>query len=257
MKKERIIALSILGFIMFSFLISVVSAQELLKSPMIDKIQEISKKIFANDKTYDYFKNILSPEILFGILIFFVIFAIISTISIFKSKLIRITLSIVIAILSAGFIPVEWINPLLNQYEAIGVLITLGFPFVLIFLFLKNAAPENALVHRIVFSAFFIITLINFMINIGKIDQLTIILYVGILILNAVMILWSSEILKFIWKAELQSAFDKAEEIRQLVAKNELQKAKEALENAKGLLPAGTVQRMQGYIAKKEAAAKK
>lgn len=236
MKKGhvRILALSILALFLVSFLIGVVNAADdaqTISSSLISKIQEILTNLFSTNSTgYDYFKNIFSPEVLFGVLIFLLIFAIFSSIDLFSNKWVSIPLSIVVAVLAAGFIPSQWFLPLLNQYTAIGILLSLAFPFVLIFLFLRKIAPYNGLVHKLVFSIFFIITLVNAVINWSSLtDKFSQLIYVLLLILNAAMFGWSINIFRAIWKEEVKNASENYNSILSLINANRLAEAKDAL----------------------------
>ncbi|NMB81700.1 MAG: hypothetical protein GYA14_07760, partial [Ignavibacteria bacterium] len=172
---------------------------------------------------------ILSPEILFGILIFLVIFAIIDQIPVFSSTGIKVTLSIVIAILAGGFIPSEWFLPLLNQYTALGVLITLILPFVLIFYFLKSVSPFSSLLHKLVFGAYFIIAFINWLIyNPSLADQkLVRTMYILLLIIDAIMFFASVKIFKAIWEEELKEDVSGWKRMQDLIREGDKAKAEE------------------------------
>jgi hypothetical protein len=242
MKKGVVLLFGVLFFAVF--ILGVVSAAD---SQIIDKFKEI----LEFDKNYDYVSNILSPEILFGILIFLVIFAIVDQIGLFNQTWIKITLSIVVAILSAGFIDMAWVQPLLNQYSALGITITLLFPFVLVFYFLRKVAPYSGLVHKIVWGVFLIITIINAFLNWSKVDgTFPQVIYAIIIIGCLVMLSYGKEIFKKMFKEEVQEAVDKYDEILQLIAANNKAEAKKALSGIGSQLSPAQKSRLQAEIAK-------
>ncbi len=202
-----------------------------LKGKMLGKINDIFTNIFKGDEKYDYFTNILSPEILLGILVFLIIFAIIDHISIFRGKKwLSVGLSIVVSILAAGFIDPTWIKPIFNQYQALGILISFALPFVFIFYFLKEVAPYNQLVHRLIWGAFSIIVIINLIINWKSIDLvISKWLYVILIIMSLIMLFWGKRIFKAIFKEELHQAIDSYQQILDLITAKQKADAQNAL----------------------------
>ena len=70
MKNKRMLLSFLTIGITFFALLTFVSAQEDFKGVFIDKISEILAKAFGGDTAYNYVANILSPQILFGLLVF-------------------------------------------------------------------------------------------------------------------------------------------------------------------------------------------
>lgn len=206
-KGAKIFAFVILGLVLTSFLISAVSAATVI-SGFGDKLSSLVDTIFSGStNTKDYVQNILSPEILFGLLIFLVVFAIISTLPLFKdgAPWIKTTLSIVVGILAGGFIDPSWIKPLINQYSALGVTISFVLPFVLIFYFMKKTIPSNAFLQRFVWTVFGIAILFNAIINWNSTDtKITKTLYIILIIAALVMILFAKKILGLMFKEGLK-----------------------------------------------------
>jgi hypothetical protein len=235
----------VIGLFFAAMFAGIVSAQTAIPSNFLENILNA-----FSGSTADFLRNIISPEILFGVLIFLVVFAIVNHISIFKKpEWLPIPLSIVIALLSAAFIPADFIKPLLNQYTAIGVTITLLVPFVLIFYFLKEIAPHNQFVQKAVWGVFFAITAFNAWINWSAADSsITHFLYFIIIIGSIVMFAFGRRILAMIWREELQGAVEKYDEIAALIAQNQIAEAEKALRTVGSQLPPGTQARLAQQI---------
>jgi hypothetical protein len=235
----------VIGLFLTTILAGIVSAQTATTSNFLDNLL----KAFSGS-TADFLRNIISPEILFGVLIFLIVFAIVNHISVFKKPdWLPIPLSIVIALLSAAFIPADFIKPLLNQYTAIGVTITLLVPFVLIFYFLKEIAPHNLFVQKTVWGVFFVITAFNAWINWSVTDSsITHFLYFIIIIGSILMFAFGRKILAMIWREELQGAVEKYDQIAALIAQNQIAEAEKALRTIGSQLPEGTRARLAQQI---------
>lgn len=275
--SRKILVLCLFSILLASFIMSVASAQPATQSATqpssedsprdiptqvnptipptitpttpIVKVQEIFIKIFRGDENYDYFNNVLSPQILFGILIFLIIFAIISQIGFFNKPWLRFGTSLVISILSAGFINPEWFGPLINQYTAIGVTISLVLPFALLFYFLKNIAPHNRLVQKLVWGIFFIIVFVNILMNWSELNsKITKWIYGGIAAGSFIMIIAGHKIFNYLFKEELHSAIEQVEEINALIQANDKQKATAALYTFKSSLSAASYNRLKSKI---------
>lgn len=201
MKKEmKVLGIFLLGLMTISLIASFVAAQN--EQP-IDIFKNTLNAFFGGE-SYDYLSSIFSPQILFGILIFLIIFSIISSIGIFGRKTwLSVSISIVVSILSAGFIDADWYGPLINQYTAIGITISLLLPFVLLFYFIKKVAPLNRFVHEVIWVTYFVIVLINAVLNWKQeLSSFTKMLYVLIMILAGVMIISGNKIMYWIFKEE-------------------------------------------------------
>jgi len=182
-KGTKVFALSLFSLLALSFLVGIVSAAWNVKDTFIDTFSNLFSGNISN--ATDFFKTLLVPEILFGVLIFLVVFAIISKISLFGPDWVKVSVSIVVAILAGGFIDVEVLLPILNQYSALGILISFYLPFVLIFYFLREIAPNNLLVARLVWWGYAFIMVINSFFNKSQLDNTTTWLY-WIIIIAAV-----------------------------------------------------------------------
>lgn len=170
-KAGKIIALSILTIFAISIFAGVISAAWNVKDTFIETFGNILE--FNSFK--DFFKNVLSPEILFGLLIFLIIFAIIEKMPLFGgSSWIKVTISIVLAFLAGGFIDTSVLLPILNQYTALGITISFLLPFVLIFYFLKEIAPQNRLLQKTVWIVYAIVIFLNAFVNWDRLENPTI-----------------------------------------------------------------------------------
>ena len=249
MKKEtRLLSIVLVSLLLVTLLAGIVAAQE--NTLAIDKLKEILSSLFGGDETYDYIGNILSPQILFGVLIFLIIFAIIDHISVFSSKKwLSVTVSIVIGILAAGFIESDWIKPLLNQYTALGVAITFLIPFVLLFYFMKEIAPHNLFVQKFVWWVFFIAVVVNLIINWDKTDsKITRGLYLVIGLFAIIMAIKGDAILKMLFREELHEAVDKYTELQEFIKAGETAKANAALYTLGPQLSASEKAKLQAQI---------
>lgn len=175
-----------------------------------NKVSEIFQNAIGGETNYNYFSNILSPIILFGILIFLVIFAVISQISIFSNnKGIKLAVAVVVALLASLFIDQAWINPLLNGYEAIGILILFAIPFVLLFYFVKEVIPHQRLLQHLVWFIFFIIVGVNLIINVvnGHVAKYSLEwwIYMLVLLLSGLMFLVGQHVIDILFKENLIS----------------------------------------------------
>jgi hypothetical protein len=230
---KRVLILGLFSLLLVS-LIGFVSAQT-IKDDVIKIITDI-----LNGESASFVKDILSPQILFGILIFLVIFAIISKISLFGTSGIKIAVSAVIAVLSAGFISIEWIYPLLNQYTAMGITITLLLPFALIFYFVKEIAPHNKLMHHVIWGTFLVIVIVNaftnwYVIPAGQ-QTLTKVLYWIIMIASTVMFAFGNKIYSYMFKKELDEAISQYKDANKV----QIEAAINKLEESKTYLTAGS-----------------
>jgi len=200
----------------------------------VEKLSEILTNALGGSTGYDFVSNILSPQILFGLLVFLVVFAIVEQISLFnKNRVISVIISVVIGILAGGFINPAWIQPLLNQYEALGVAITFLIPFALIFYFLKEVAPTNQLVQKFVWVIYLIIVIITYFLNSTKIVGFwPTTIYIAAGVGSIIMLFWGTIIYHMFWENELDTAFANQQKIRNLVLANDKQKAYDALLNS-------------------------
>lgn len=167
MKKEyKFLAFFAIGLFAVSFFAGLVAAQ----NPVTNAISKISDLFGGNINSFqDFVKAILVPEVLFGILIFLVIFTIIDKISLFgvsgQSNWVKTTISIIIAILAGGFVDSSIYLGIINQYSALGILISFYLPFILLYYFLKEIAPQNSTVQGIVWWTYTVFVGISAWIN--------------------------------------------------------------------------------------------
>jgi hypothetical protein len=248
MKKGKVLSLFILSIFAISIISNFVSA-ETAQENFMQKFQEL---ITGNWSGWSGFvTQVLSPQILFGILIFLIIFAVLDQISLFNRTGIKITVAIIVSFLAAGYISVDFIKPLLNQYTALGVTITLLFPLVLIFYFLKQVAPYNQLVQRVVWITFGVIVIFNIAINWDQADSnFTKSLYWVIIIASVVMMFFSKQIYQLMFKEDIKEAFDQYEEIATLIEAKRKADAQEALDTIGTQLPADRRRILQAEINK-------
>jgi len=235
------------------FLSTLVSAAENPVTNAIEKLSEIFSNTLAGNSNYDYVTNILSPQILFGALIFLVVFAIVSRISLFSEPWIKISVSIVVGILSGFFINPAWIQPLLNQYEALGVTITFLLPFVLIFVFLREIAPYNRLIQKAVWSIYFIVLFITYIFNFPKMAGLGAwphLIYIAMGIGSIIMLAKGKSIYNMLWENELETAMDTHKQIETLITAKNKTDAQDALDTIGATLPAATRAKLQAAINK-------
>jgi peptidoglycan/LPS O-acetylase OafA/YrhL len=183
---------------------SIVSAAD--TNAFIDKLGEILKKIIdgVSGSNYDYVSNILSPQILFGLLIFFVIFAIVGEIKLFKQNWLKISISAIVGILAGGFISQSWIQPLLNQYESLGIAITFILPFVLMFYFLKTVAPDKILIQKAIWTVYLVVVIFNAILNFNETTTTGKWLYVIIIVLTAMALLFGHKLMNLMFKEDLK-----------------------------------------------------
>ena len=138
MKKEmaRILAVMLLGIFLLSLLTITVSAADVkdttkkLTSGISDFIQGIQETITGRLDEIQFIR------VLFFVLVFLIIVAILGVIPLFQEqKGIKILVALIVTILSVMFIPVELIKPMLNPYSALGVALISIIPFALMFVF--------------------------------------------------------------------------------------------------------------------------
>ena len=221
-KGVKVLGLVILGLVFTSMFVGVVSAADLV-SPFIDKVSSL---LDSNNSFSTFFKTLFSPEILFGLLIFLIVFAVISQISLFKEPWMKIALSIVVSVLAAGFISTDWIKPLVNQYTAIGLTISFVLPFALLFYFIKEIIPNNGLFQKAIWIIYFVIVSINAIMNWNQADSnLTKTLYLIIIILSLIMIFWSKTLMRMLFKEELKSRVTDYQMLQQLIREGDKAKA--------------------------------
>jgi hypothetical protein len=211
MKKEsvKILGIVLLSVMFISLIAGIVAAQE---KNAIDTLKDALNGFFGTTNS-TFLNTLFSPQILFGILIFLVIFAIVSSINIFGKKAWLTTgISIVVSILAAGFIDPSWYGPLINQYTAIGITISFLLPFVLLFFFIKQVAPLNKAFQTIIWVVYSVIIAVNAFLNMDKIGETPFakLLYFALFILGIVMIVYSKKIFKWIFKEEQNTKIDKA-----------------------------------------------
>jgi len=233
-KGTRILALTLFSLVLVSFLVGVVSAAEELvnvdavnaakagtsdiaTSTLVDQV----KSLFSGDITSwtDFLDNLFSPQVLFGILIFLIIFAIFSSITLFRDKPgINVAVSIIVSILAAGFINPLWYSGIINQYQSLGIAISFLIPFVLLFYFIKEIIPTQRTFQHLVWGVYFVIVVTNFIINYGTIqnDATAKALYWITGGLSLIMLIFGHTIINMLFKEELKSAM--SENIREAEA---------------------------------------
>jgi len=231
-KGTKITALLILGLVLTSILIGVVSAA--LNFGEENPIEKIASLLSKSGFSADFIKDVLSPQILFFILIFLILFAVLDQIPLFKNKPgILTAVSIIVAILSAGYIKTDWFLPILNQYTSIGITISFLLPFVLLFYFIKNMVPNNFLIQRIIWGTYTIIVAVNAFINWPEIatrnDNIAKGLYWGVIILSLIMLISGGRIMKYLFKEKLTETIYKREKFDRLLAAGDIARAKRLL----------------------------
>jgi glucan phosphoethanolaminetransferase (alkaline phosphatase superfamily) len=214
MKKEgKFLALSFLGLFLIISGLYFVTAADTTISKITDLLSGTSFTDFKG-----FIANLLTPHILLGILVFLVIFAIISKIKLFGSTGIKVAISVVIGILAGGFIDVNFVNAIINQYEALGILISFGVPFALIFYFLKEVAPQNKLIQKTVWIVYGIILLITYITNASAIQGTT---EKGIYALCGIgaifMVIFGGRIYNRLFINELEEAVAKNQEVNEVI----------------------------------------
>jgi hypothetical protein len=246
-KAGKVLAFCILSLFMISFFVGVVSAAWNVKDTFVDTFS----KIFSGDfKTFkDFLVNVLSPEILFGLLIFLIIFAVVSQISLFGPTWIKISVSVIVAILAGGFIDVRVLQPILNQYTALGILISFYLPFILIFYFLKEIAPQNSLVGKFVWIGYAIIMGINAFINWDRLTGASKPLYIIVIIAAVVMAFIWMWIMKKLLINEIKDAIENNSKQEKFIASRKVMKLEEVL-NEMNDLPEGQREYLRKEIAK-------
>jgi len=253
MKKEtKLLSVFLISLFFVSLFVGIVAAQD-PENPMTQVKDYLADLMGGTDGSfYKFIETLLSPNILFTILIFLIVFAIIDNISVFqRKKWVGVVVSLVVAILAAGFIDQDWISPILNQYTAIGVAITFLIPFVLIFYFLKEIAPHNSLIQKTVWVVFTVVIFFNIIINWDKAaSSFTRFLYGIIIILSFVMIFSTNAIFKMLFKEQLGTAIDKYKQVQDLIAAGKQADARAALYSIGTQLPAGEKQKFEEQISK-------
>lgn len=223
-KGTRVFAFVILSLFLVSMIAGVVSAAT-TNTQIIDSFQNV---LNGNWTGFNGFLSaILTPEILFGLLIFLVIFAILSQINLFKQDWLKVSTSVIIAILAAGFINTDWLLPILNQYTALGITISFILPFVLLFIFVRDIMPNNQLMQRLVWFIYTIVVIANFSINYDSIktDAFAKNLYWLIIVLSVIMLAFGAKILNLLWKEKLKEGTNSWKKMQDLIREGDKAKA--------------------------------
>jgi Flp pilus assembly pilin Flp len=234
MKKEyKILSILLLGLVAVSMIAGIVSAAW---SPT--DLTDSLKNLFSGNG--DFLTNLLTPPILFGVLVFLIVFAVASNLPFLKSgkEWVKVGVAIVVALLAGVFMPKEIYLPLVNQYSALGITISFVLPFILIFYFIKEAMPRNLLLQRLVWIIYTIFLILSYIGNYQDLGKTANWIYIGMCIASGVMILWGGKILEKLWAEELQEAIQITQEAELTSALNEVAKREQALTNVRGLTPA-------------------
>jgi len=235
-KGTKVFALFLFSIVALSFLVNVVSAAFIIKDNFVSTFSNLFS---GNINSFQGFlQSLLVPEILFGLLIFLVIFAIISKISLFGPDWIKVSVSVIVAILAGGFIDIQVLLPILNQYSAMGILISFYLPFILIFYFLREIAPNNFLVAKLVWWSYAVIMFINAFINKSQLDPITTWLYWIIIIAAVVMAIIWAQIMKRLLISEIESALAESSQMNKVMAAQEIDQLEKSLTVLAGIPPA-------------------
>ncbi len=242
MKKEhKFLALLLLGLFAVTIVAGAVSAAFEVKS-LTDSLTNMFKK---GTTTADFFKNLISPAVLFTVLIFLVVFAIISQLPFLKKgkEWIKTAIAVVVALLAGAFVDPSIFLPLINQYTALGVAISFVLPFILIFYFIKETVPRNRLIQRGIWGIYIVALLLSYIGNYDQIadNKLTEWIYwlMGIGALG--MLIWGAFVLDRLWQNEVE------EEVAQVEA-SALNKKYARLQEIKTLKGTATGTILEGLI---------
>jgi hypothetical protein len=253
MKKEKIFALVILGLIMISLVAVFVSAAEqaTLRGWIVETLPT---SISNNNAVLAFLMFILSPQLLFGILIFLVIFAVISRISLFRTnKIIGIVVSIVISLLAAMFIHAPWIDVIINQYTALGITITFLIPFVLLFYFLLEIVPYNSLAQKVVWIVYLVVVIFNLLVHWKNLGGLETVLYIIVIALSLALIIFTRQVMDYVQKQKMEDAARVRTKITTLKTAHRLKEEREAI--IESGLPPAEIETMLADLDAREAAA--
>jgi len=210
-KAGRLLGHFLLGIFASVFLAGIVSAAD---NPVSNAITSIANLFSGNYTTFgDFLKALFVPEILFGVLIFLIVYAIVEFLPFIKDRGngLKVAISIVIAILAGGFVDKNIYIGIINQYEIVGVIISFYIPFLLLFYFMKNFIPNSKLLQRIIWIGYAVLIIIADWSNADKIAASSSasaikVLYWIIGIAAAAMAVAYSWITSKLWAEELKEA---------------------------------------------------
>jgi len=206
---KSILVIGLIGLFLLSLSVSFVGAESWIKEtadyvrPGINDLAGVFSELGESTNFV---------RVLFFILVFLIVFTVLSLVPLFKEKGTTKTLvAIIISILAVFFIPTELIKPMLNPYSAMGVALLTIIPFVLLFLFTRNMLT-NTFLRKIVWMIFTVILLglvvvtstnIYVKEGVSSISTGYTWFYGLVSILALIMVFWGEWIEKTIWKGEI------------------------------------------------------
>ena len=204
MKKEhKIFALFLLSALAILALAGVVAA-----AISVQGFTDSLKNLGSSSGFLDFLSRLITPSILFAVLIFLIIFAVVSTLPFLKTaaKWVKIGVSVVVALLSGAFISPDVILPLVNQYTALGITISFVLPFILIFYFIKETVPQNRLVQKGIWVIYFTALAISYISNAEGLKGTAQFIYFAMGAGAAFMFIWGKKVYDMLWREELKEA---------------------------------------------------
>ena len=189
--------------------------------------------IDLNDLRLEIKTNIDHNIIYFSkIFVFLVVFVIVSLFAMPKftitdSSFIKTIISICVALLSALFIPDEFLKTALYPYSAIGFLFIGLLPFILIFFFLKNSI-KNLFFNRIfwIFFSIYCFSLgLYYRFYINMLTPLFFWFYLAEGIIALIIAYYAKHIYRFFWQSELEG------KVKNIQEKQELKNIRKEYEN--------------------------
>lgn len=227
-KGYKILALFLLGLFAVSLISGIVAALNV--SSFTDSLTNLTNASGIGD----FLGKLISPSILFAVLIFLVIYTVASQVPFISgaSNGIKIAISVVIAILSAAFISPDVIRPLINQYSAIGIAVSFVLPFILMFYFIKSTFPQNSILQKAVWVIYFIALFISYISNANELTtSLAKWIYWIMFILTGIMFFWGKSIYNMLWKEELKEAEAKGMQTQKTLTASKIISLEESLRN--------------------------
>jgi len=210
----KILALSILALIMFSFIAGFVLAQTAEDAAQATKGFLSGVKNFAGELFKPFFddKELLTRA-LFAVLLYMILYSIISSTKFFK-RTIAVIVTILITTIILIALPVNFLTTIRATYGAMGAVILSVIPFVIILVF--TIRVKSALAARILWIFFviyyFSLLIYNWALS-GKFISAETIPYLLAVIAGLVIFFLIGSIRKAIFKGEMQGVMEQGERI--------------------------------------------
>jgi len=200
MRNRKVISLAFLVMLMAVVIVSA------------EPIFEEAKQLFVTDWIAGDF-DIGVAKYLFFFLLTILIYSIVGFIPFIKVLHggAKFLLSAIVAFLGTAYLTTSDLYTILTNYEALGIVLGAGLPFIILLFFSIEVAKEGKaggrLASKVMWFAFIVFILYKVIIGIGegKIDYAEGWAYGGIVILSIIYIVYEGKIMKLIFKEELET----------------------------------------------------